>query len=192
MRSTESIGDRGERPEEVGIAAPSLADGGDLWRIARDSESLDLNSPYSYLIWCRDFSGTSLVARAANGTPVAFLTGYIRPDRPDTYFVWQIAVDRAYRGHGLGGRLLDAITDRVVPGRGITTVETTVTPDNTASDRLFTSYARRRRAPLHRCGLLSNDLFPDKEHQPEILYRIGPMAAGSGAQEPPCPPRSPA
>lgn len=154
------------------VESPRVEDGAAIWRIARDSEVLDLNSSYSYLLWCRDFAATSLVARDADGEPIAFVTGYLRPDRPGTLVVWQIAVDDAHQGRGLAGVLLDALTVRTTPDA----VETTITPDNAASDRLFTSYARRHGLHLEREVLFDGDLFPDGAgHQPEVLYRIGPF-----------------
>src|SRR2546426_608548 len=102
-----------EMPEDLRLDAPRVEDGAAIWRIARDSQALDLNSSYSYLLWCRDFAATSVVARAADGEPVAFVTGYIRPDRPETLVVWQVAVDHAHRGRGLAGALLDGLTARV-------------------------------------------------------------------------------
>ncbi|GGQ24746.1 L-2,4-diaminobutyric acid acetyltransferase [Streptomyces roseolilacinus] len=155
-----------------------MEDGAAIWRIARDSEVLDLNSSYSYLLWCRDFAATSLVARGEDGGPVAFVTGYLRPDRPGTLVVWQVAVDREHRGRGLAATLLDALTARLAD-RGVHTVETTVTPDNTASDRLFTSFARRRGASLEREVLFDGRLFPEGTHEPEMLYRIRPVT-GAG------------
>ncbi|MFI8432192.1 diaminobutyrate acetyltransferase [Streptomyces sp. NPDC079020] len=152
-----------------------MEDGAAIWRIARDSEVLDLNSSYSYLLWCRDFAATSVVARDENGEPIAFVTGYIRPDRPDTLVVWQVAVDHGHRGMGLAAKLLDSLTARVAAERGLALVETTVTPDNTASDRLFTSYAQRHDVPLEREVLFDGDLFPEDTHLPEVLYRIGPF-----------------
>ncbi|WP_267241393.1 diaminobutyrate acetyltransferase [Streptomyces sp. PR69] len=158
------------------IDTPRVEDGAAIWRIARDSEVLDLNSSYSYLLWCRDFAATSVVARGADGEPIAFVTGYVRPDRPEALVVWQVAVDQAHRGKGLAGTLLDALTARVVEAHGIQEIETTVTPDNTASDRLFTAYAKRHGAPLEREVLFDGGLFPEGTHQPEVLYRIGPVA----------------
>ncbi|MEE1754833.1 diaminobutyrate acetyltransferase [Streptomyces sp. SP18CS02] len=163
-------------PPAIGIDTPRVEDGAAIWRIARDSEVLDLNSSYSYLLWCRDFAGTSLVARDTDGEPIAFVTGYIRPQRPGTLVVWQVAVDRAHRGRGLAGVLLDALTARLA-GDGVHTIETTVTPDNTASDRLFASYAQRHGASLEREVLFDGGLFPDGSHEPEVLYRISPIAA---------------
>lgn len=158
------------------LDSPRVEDGAAIWRIARDSEVLDLNSSYSYLLWCRDFAATSVVARGTDGEPIAFVTGYIRPERPHTLLVWQVAVDREHRGQGLAGVLLDALTARLAD-RGIHTVETTVTPDNTASDRLFRSYAERHKASLSREVLFDGVLFPEGTHLPEVLYRIGPVNA---------------
>jgi L-2,4-diaminobutyric acid acetyltransferase len=165
-----------EMPEGLRIDRPEVADGAPLWRLAKDSEALDLNSSYSYLLWCRDFAGTSAVVRAEpDGRPVGFVTAYLRPDRPRTLLVWQVAVDSAYRGRGLAARLLDALTARVATEHGITDVETTITPGNTASERLFTSYAARHGAALRREVLFETRQFPEGPHDPEVLYRIGPL-----------------
>ncbi|MCX4701815.1 diaminobutyrate acetyltransferase [Streptomyces sp. NBC_01373] len=157
---------------DLQIDRPAVADGAALWRMARDSKVLDLNSSYSYLLWCRDFAGTSAVARDEHGEPVGFLTGYVRPDRPGTLLVWQVAVDEAQRGRGLAAALLDGLVARTAPEY----VETTVTPGNTASERLFTSFAERHGARLEREVLFDTGLFPDGPHDPEVLYRIGPLS----------------
>ncbi|NGO42723.1 diaminobutyrate acetyltransferase [Streptomyces ureilyticus] len=166
-----------EMPEGLRIDRPEVADGAALWRIAKDSRTLDLNSSYSYLLWCRDFAGTSVVARDKEGMPVGFITGYVRPEQPGTLLVWQVAVDTAYRGRGLAAALLDGLTARVAHDRGLETVETTITPGNTASERLFTSYGARHGADVEREVLFDTAHFPaDGPHDPEVLYRIGPLS----------------
>jgi L-2,4-diaminobutyric acid acetyltransferase len=155
------------------LTTPTVDDGAAMWRIARDTRVLDLNSSYSYLLWCRDFARTSVVARAG-GDPVGFVTGYLRPGSPHTLVVWQVAVDRAYRGHGLAGEMLDALTARTAD-LGVDHLETTITPDNTASDRLFTAFGRRHGATVERDVLFDRGQFPDG-HDAEVLYRIGPLA----------------
>ncbi|MEU9591885.1 diaminobutyrate acetyltransferase [Streptomyces sp. NPDC048219] len=162
---------------DLRIDRPEVADGAALWRIARDSKVLDLNSSYSYLLWCRDFAATSAVARDGHGVPVGFVTGYLRPDRPDTLLVWQVAVDEAYRGRKLAASLLDELAARTAAECGTATLETTISPDNTASQRLFTSFAERHGARLEREVLFETELFPDGPHEPEVLYRIGPLPA---------------
>jgi L-2,4-diaminobutyric acid acetyltransferase len=147
---------------------PRPDDGRYLWRIARDSQTLDLNSPYTYVLWCRDFAATSVVARA-DGRVRGFVIGFDRPEEPGTLFVWQVAVDAEWRGRRLAGRMLDHLADR-----GHRFVEATVTPDNTASDRLFTAFARDRGVELARTQLFAEEVFPG-DHEPEVLYRIGPL-----------------
>lgn len=165
-------------PEGFKLDTPRVEDGAAIWRIARDSQVLDLNSSYSYLLWCRDFASTSVVARDAQGEPAAFITGYIRPERPETLVVWQTAVDDKHRGRGLAAALLDRLAGRVAREFAVKRLEATVTPDNTPSNRLFTSFAERHRAPLAREVLFDTGLFPDKGHEPEVLYLIGPFDTG--------------
>lgn len=152
----------------------SISDGAEIWRIARDSRSLDLNSSYAYLLWCHDFADTSAVARIG-AEVVGFVIGYRKPNAPDTVVVWQIAVDRAHRGAGLAAALLDELLSRLAE-TGVRHVETTISADNTASVGLFRSLARRWGATLRRAELFGAAQFPDR-HEAEDLYPIGPLAA---------------
>lgn len=138
-----------------------------MWRIARDSGKLDLNSSYAYLLWCHDFADTSAVARVGDEV-VGFVIGYRRQQAPDTVVVWQIAVDAGQRGRGTAAALLDALVRRT----GAQRVETTITPDNEASNKLFRSLADRWGAEMNVVGEFAADEFPD-DHETEVLYRIG-------------------
>ncbi|KIQ20369.1 diaminobutyrate acetyltransferase [Rhodococcus sp. MEB064] len=151
---------------------PRTDDGIRLWEIARDSTVLDLNSGYAYVLWCRDFSATSVVATDTNDVPVGFVSGYRRPEQGDTLFVWQVAVDADQRGHGLAVRMLETLVDRTAPRL----LETTISPDNDASIALFTSLARRRGTGIDRRDLFAANAFPDS-HEPEDLYTVGPFDA---------------
>ncbi|MFC9261170.1 diaminobutyrate acetyltransferase [Streptomyces hydrogenans] len=158
------------------IGRPRVGDGAQLWRLARESETLDVNSSYSYLLWCRDFADTSAVARDAAGRPVGFVTGYLRPDAPGTLLVWQVAVDAGHRGQGVAGALLDHLSERVADTHALNAVETTITPDNLASERLFSAYARRHGARVSRTVLFPAATFPSPGHESEVLHRIAPLA----------------
>ncbi|HEY2205590.1 MAG TPA: diaminobutyrate acetyltransferase [Pseudonocardia sp.] len=174
------------RPPSIVIEPPTIDDGVELWRMARDSRVLDLNSRYSYLLWCRDFAATSVIARLGpERVPAGFITGYRRPDEPGTLLVWQVAVDAAARGQGLAGRMLDALWAQV---DGVDHMETTVTPDNEASIAMFAGFAQRHDAHVDVAELFSGAQLsagePDDdgsdhepEHQPENRYRIGPIKA---------------
>ncbi|MFI5980572.1 diaminobutyrate acetyltransferase [Streptomyces sp. NPDC051555] len=159
----------------VRIDRPSPGDGPLLWRLARDSRTLDLNSSYSYLLWCRDFAGTSAVARDSSGRAIGFVSGYLRPEAPGTLLVWQIAVDESVRGLGIAGALLDGLCARVAAEHGLSSLETTISPGNHASERLFASYAERHGATVAREVLFRADEFPEDGHHPEVLHRIGPL-----------------
>ncbi|GAA2574146.1 diaminobutyrate acetyltransferase [Pseudonocardia hydrocarbonoxydans] len=150
-------------------SVPTTADGVALWKIATASRALDVNSRYAYVLWCRDFAATSIVARLDDRV-VGFVTGYLRPERPDTLFVWQVAVDEAARGRRAAATMLDDLVARV----GVPYLETTVTDDNAASLAMFSGLAERTGAPMERTALFGPAEL-GAEHDPEFLYRIGPM-----------------
>ncbi len=147
-----------------------------MWRLAVDTEALDANSPYAYLLVCTHFAATSIVAEDPEGQGLAgFVAAYRLPDDPDVLFVWQIAVSADRRDAGLGGELLRALMAR--PGnRGARWLEATVTPSNRASQRLFHSFARSVGAGCDTTGNHPADLFPGGDHEPEVLHRIGPLS----------------
>ncbi len=177
-QSTAQVGSHGESGvcfmDTLVMTAPTVENGPAAWRIARDSGVLDVNSSYSYLLWFREFARTSAVALRSGGAPVGFVTGFHRPEQPGTLAVWQIAVDRERRGHGVASALLDHLADRLTAIGALRYLETTIGADNTASDRLFRSFAERHAAPLERDVLFPAELFPDT-HEAEFLYRIGPL-----------------
>lgn len=154
------------------MRTPTVTDGSALWQMAKDSASLDVNSPYAYLLWCRDFAATSVIAEVG-GRPAGYITGYRRPEEPTALLVWQVAVDDAHRGVGLASRMLDHLFGQQV-GHGVTHLETSITPDNEASQRLFTAFARRWDAACERSELFGAGLFPGA-HLAEELFRIGPL-----------------
>lgn len=142
-----------------------------MWRMARDSTVLDLNSSYSYLLWARDFAATSVIARV-DGEPGGFVSGYLRPDEPGTLMVWQVAVDDALRGRGLARAMLDHLARRT----GARHVETTITADNEASVALFGSFAQAHAADVETSPVFTAETFPD-QHDTELLFRIGPLSS---------------
>ncbi|MEU2255325.1 diaminobutyrate acetyltransferase [Nocardia xishanensis] len=164
------------RSDRIGVPrlrAPQLGDAAQIWRIAKDSHVLDTNSSYAYLLWCRDFPGTTVVAEV-DGRVVGFVIGYLRPQAPDTVFVWQVAVSQSERGRGTGTALIEHLLDTVAP-HGVTALETTISPDNPASVAMFAAVARRRGARMTKRPLFDPGVFPDN-HAAEDLYRIAPTA----------------
>lgn len=159
--------------QQVRMREPNLRDGAAIWRLAKESRSLDLNSPYAYLMWCDQFAGTSLVAEV-DGEPAGFLMGFRPPGREEVLFVWQVAVADESRGLGLASRMLDELLKR---DPALKIVEATVTPSNVASQRLFQSLALRHGCPCSQSDHFAADHFPVSGHEPEILFHIGPIQA---------------
>ncbi|MDL9939007.1 diaminobutyrate acetyltransferase [Gordonia sp. ABSL1-1] len=156
----------------VDYRSPTTDDGIRLWEIASDSKVLDVNSSYSYVLWCHDFASTSIVAEVDSRT-VGFVTGYRRPDDPAILMVWQVAVDDTYRGHRIAATMLHRLLDRTAHD-GVIAMNTTISPDNVASQRLFESVATARGLRFTRRDLFPADAFPDA-HQPEDLYLLEPV-----------------
>jgi L-2,4-diaminobutyric acid acetyltransferase len=153
---------------------PTPADGAEIWRLATESGTLDVNSPYAYLMWSDDFSATSVVAES-DGVAVGFITGYRRPTRQSTLMVWQVAVAHSHRGRGLASAMLNWLVDAVAgPGERLV-VEATVSPADAASRKLFHGFARGRKAALREESKFGSHLFPGV-HDPEPLLRIGPLS----------------
>lgn len=145
-----------------------------MWRVARDSATLDLNSSYAYVLFARDFAADCRVAVSGDRV-VGFVLGYRRPEDPARLFVWQVAVDADQRGKGLSGRMLDDLVSAARDGDSpVAWVETTITDDNIASQRLFASFARRWNVGETVEPLFETSHFPDG-HDPEPVHLIGPF-----------------
>ena len=155
---------------------PVIADGAEIWRIVKESGVLDLNSAYLYLLLCKDFSQTCVVAEQ-KGRLVGFATGYRPPGRDDSIFLWQIGIDAALRGRGLGKQVLAHFLNSK-GAIGASYLETTISPSNQASQRLFRGLARDLGTNCQVQPCFGIDQFPSG-HEAEDLYRIGPFDAAT-------------
>lgn len=159
---------------------PEMKDGRVLYALAKAVGTLDVNTPYAYLLPGLHHGEASLLAET-DGNPAGFIYGYWipsnaipRPDAPGKrLFVWQIGVHPDARGQGLGRSMLLSLVAREA-NRQVRYIETTITPSNTASQRLFQSTADRLGAPMQAVAELKADMF-DASHEAETLYRIGPF-----------------
>jgi L-2,4-diaminobutyric acid acetyltransferase len=150
---------------------PVLDDGAALWALAGAAGGLDVNSPYAYLMLGAYLAPTSIVAADRRGL-AGFVSGLVPPGRDDTLFVWQVGVHPTRRGERVGTRMLLALSRRLPSARFI---ETTVTPSNGASLALFDGLARRLGTGCARVGVIGRDMFPNGDHEEELVLRIGPF-----------------
>jgi L-2,4-diaminobutyric acid acetyltransferase len=151
---------------------PGVADGAAIHRLVRACPPLDLNSPYAYLLLCAHHAESCVVVEQDAGL-AGFISAYRLPARPDTVFIWQVAVAPQARGQGLALRMLEHLLARPALA-GCRWLETTVTPSNAASRRVFETLATRLNARCAERTFFSKEDFQDPHHEPEMLIRIGP------------------
>ena len=160
--------------ESITLRPPTLEDGMAVFRLVESCPPLDTNSSYCNLLQCSHFSETS-VAAELEGTLVGFISGYRIPARPNTLFVWQVAVGEGARGVGLASRMLHDILSRK-ECESVEYVETTITQDNKASWALFERLAQNLSTDLQRLDWMDKDLHFSGQHDSETLVRIGPFS----------------
>ncbi|WP_233191106.1 diaminobutyrate acetyltransferase [Sporosarcina sp. P20a] len=152
---------------------PTVNDGKFIWQLIKDTNVLDLNSSYSYLLWADQFSDTSIIVED-HGKLVGFISGFIQPKAQDTLFIWQVAVDESVRGKRIASHMLHTILQSDAC-RNIRYLEATVTPSNEASTKLFTGLARDLETECTITDGYTTDQFPGGGHESEELFRIGPF-----------------
>ena len=158
----------------VVLGAPRVRDGAAIHQLVEACKPLDLNSTYAYLLLCEHFAETCVRAER-EGRRVGFISAYRPPQRGDVVFVWQVAVAEEARGLGLARRMLEHLLARPAL-RGCCFLETTVSPSNEPSRRLFHGLARDLGAPVTERVLFDEPDFGKAQHECETLIRIGPFA----------------
>ena len=164
------------QPQTV-LRAPTPNDGASVFRLISRCPPLDINSMYCNLLQCTHFAGTSVAAVQSDNSNeelVGFISAYLLPEREDTLFIWQVAVDERARGIGLAGNMLKHILNRPQCSQ-ITHLETTITESNKASWALFESLANKLGAPLQKSVMFDRDKHLAGEHDTEFLVHIGPF-----------------
>lgn len=160
---------------------PTLADGPQVFDLIANCPPLDQNSRYCNLLQTSHFSATCAGAWEGE-TLQGFVSGYLLPEQPTTYFLWQIAVSAQARGQNLAQRLIDFVLS--APSTAdVTHLQTTITSDNEASQRVFHTLAQRYEAAIERSLWLEQERHFAGAHASEWLYRIGPLKPQRSQQE---------
>lgn len=158
----------------VVLGAPGARDGAAIHGLVDACKPLDVNSVYAYLLLCEHFAETCVRAERS-GRTVGFISAYRPPQKAEVIFVWQVAVAEEMRGQGLARAMLRELLSR--PGlRDCRYLETTVSPSNEASRRVFYGFARELRARVTERVLFCEQDFGGENHEQEVLIRIGPFA----------------
>lgn len=152
---------------------PIVEDAPHIYELVKACPPLDLNSRYHYLVLADHFAATSVVAVQTDKI-VGYISAYIHPQKPDTLFVWQVAVHAEVRRRGVGLAMLESILERKGV-QGVTCLETTVTPSNKPSRALFRNLAQAYGTHCEESPYYTRELFRDEGHEEEQLIRISPL-----------------
>lgn len=146
-----------------------------MHQLVHSCPPLDVNSTYAYLLLCTHFSDTSVIAER-DGKILGFVSAYLKPSDPSVVFVWQVAVDSSSRGLGIGQRMLSELRARPAC-RQVSYLETTISPSNEQSKRMFHSFAKHVSARCEWGPLFGGEHFGHEQHEEEHLLRIGPFTS---------------
>lgn len=173
------------RSQQLIFREPVIQDGLAISSLIRSCPPLDVNSCYLSLLLCRDFHETCVVAEL-DSQVLGFLSAYRPPKQENTIFIWQAAVDQSLRSCGVASRMLDTLLARKTLS-DVKYLETTISPSNKSSQKLFRSLAKRLNTECRTCNGFSSELFGEAEaHESEDLYQIGPFSLelNHGEKEP--------
>lgn len=156
--------------DRLELRKPRKEDGSEVWALISQCPPLDQNSMYMNLVQCDHFADTCILAERGQQA-LGWISAHIKPDAPDTLFVWQVAVHEDARGLGLGKRMLTALLAR--PGcEDVRRLETTITHDNAASWGLFRGFARDMGGDIAEAPHFERDAHLGGLHATEHLVTI--------------------
>ncbi|WP_282939983.1 diaminobutyrate acetyltransferase [Paenibacillus sp. RC67] len=160
---------------EIRYRKPVQEDGRHVWKLVKQTETLDVNSVYCYILLCDYFKDSCIVAEDEDGI-VGFVSAFRTPEKPELLFIWQIAVAPDKQRRGIGKKLLSELL-LAECCRGIRYLETTISPSNLASRGLFLELAQQRGLECRLSQGYPASSFPQEHHhEEEILFCIGPIS----------------
>mmetsp|Transcript_13227 Transcript_13227/g.16343 ORF Transcript_13227/g.16343 Transcript_13227/m.16343 type:complete len:209 (-) Transcript_13227:233-859(-) len=158
------------------VPSTQLNDAKHMYRIAKESGVLELNTAYCYMAFVEHFGDDGCIIAERNADVVGYVKGYRPPTHKNTIFVWQIGVANTEQGRGLGKLLLTQLSYRLCYKYGVNYLEATVTPSNIISQKCFTGFARDIGVECIQSEYFTQNMFPNDGHEKEDLYRIGPFS----------------
>lgn len=154
---------------------PVAEDATRVWDLVTDCPPLDQNSLYCNILQCTDFAETCVIAEQ-NGQIAGWLSGYRPPNRPDSLFIWQIAVHPNVRGKGIAKAMIESLVDRL-GNEKINYILATITSGNQVSWGLFSSIAQDLGGTIESHAHFDRVAHFSDRHDSELLVTIGPISS---------------
>lgn len=155
--------------KDLNFRNPVLNDGLAIYQLIKSCPPLDLNSSYLYFLQASHFADTCIVVEQ-DGLIIGFLSAYYQPDKPQTLFVWQVAIAESARGRGLAKAMLLALLKCQPKDSTMTEIGCTISPSNKASQGLFGSFAKMHGLILQTTPFINEAHFGKENHEAEDLY----------------------
>lgn len=140
-------------------------------KLIENSKVLDVNSEYLYYLQTIHFKEYCCVI-TDDKEVIGFTSGYKIPNE-DTLFIWQVTVDKKYRGQNLASKMILKIINRKSL-KNIRYIKSTVSPSNLSSIKVFQKCAQELRTNIKKKKFLIKNDF-NSSHEDEPLYKIGPF-----------------
>ncbi len=153
----------------ISIREPMKSDAKHIYKLVKDTNVLDVNSEYLYLLQTTHFKEFCSVALLEEEI-VGFTSGYLIPNKEDTLFIWQVAVDSKARGEGLAGKMIVDILQRE-SSKNVKSIHTTISPSNSSSQKLFEKLSKNYGVSFEKETMFEISDFNDA-HEDEVLYKI--------------------
>lgn len=158
----------------IKLSAPVSTDGVLMHQLVQQCPPLDENSTYCNLLQAAHFSDSCVIAKNERGEAVGFVSGYRLPTDDTAYFLWQVAILEEARGTGLAQKMIDHILARPEQ-KSVNRLLTTITADNTASRKMFSTWAASKNAGLHEEVFFDKQQHFHGEHESEFMVMIAPL-----------------
>lgn len=157
---------------KIKINKPKKSQTKEIIKLVKDTKILDVNSEYLYFLQTIHFNEFCCVAvdEAKNNKLIGFVSGYLIPNE-NSLFIWQVAVDKKYRGLGLAQKMILKIVNRKAMKK-INFIKTTVSPSNKSSIRVFEKVAYELNTKIKKHKFLKMKDFTNS-HEDEPMYVIG-------------------
>lgn len=152
------------------LRKPSKSDGNRITQFIHNHPSLDTNSSYCHFLQSSHFKNTCIIAEK-NNEILGFISGYKKPEEPNTLFIWQMAVAPDYRGKGLALIMLSSILTRKEHSH-LAALEATITQSNKSSWRVFEKLDEICGGFGHVSTFLDENEHFNGNYDTEFLYRI--------------------
>lgn len=145
----------------------------DIERVRRfisQNKPIVAHRPPIYWVLFTYFNNSYFLAEE-NNKVIGFAGGLKSTSQEGVFHLWQIAVDKDYRGKGYAKKLLNSVVKEAINMK-CSKLQISILPENTASIHLFNDFAEKYGKKMIQLSLIDYYDSLDDFKENEILYEI--------------------